>query len=296
MDITDRIKFAIDKKELTCGIFIDLTKAFDTVDHNILLQKMHNYGIRGNIHNLFKSYLSNRQQFVKVNNAKSNLKSINCGVPQGSVLGPLLFIIYINDIANSCKEGLFRIFADDTGIFCHSDTIDSLVTKAEEIIKKVSEWFKANKLTLNISKTSYVIFKPKRMSNIEIPDTISYQDIEIHRETQVKYPGLTIDEHMCWDKHTNEICTKLKSFFPLFYNIRQYLDMEHIKTIFYSMIYSRLKYGSIVTGLTSDENINKLQTLQNKLLKVLSHKNYRYSTNKLHNELSILKVKDMVHQ
>ena len=296
VDITDRIKFAIDKKELTCGIFIDLTKAFDTVDHNILLQKMHNYGIRGNIHNLFKSYLSNRQQFVKVNNAKSNLKSINCGVPQGSVLGPLLFIIYINDIANSCKEGLFRIFADDTGIFCHSDTIDSLVTKAEEIIKKVSEWFKANKLTLNISKTSYVIFKPKRMSNIEIPDTISYQDIKIHRETQVKYLGLTIDEHMCWDKHTNEICTKLKSFFPLFYNIQQYLDMEHIKTIFYSMIYSRLKYGSIVTGLTSDENINKLQTLHNKLLKVLSHKNYRYSTNKLHNELSILKVKDMVQQ
>ena len=129
VDITDRIKFAIDKNELTCGIFLDLTKAFDTVDHNILLQKMYNYGIRGNIHNLFKSYLSNRQQFVKVNDAQSNLKSINCGVPQGSVLGPLVFKIYINDIANCCKEGLFRIFADGTGIFCHSNTFDFLVKK-----------------------------------------------------------------------------------------------------------------------------------------------------------------------
>ena len=143
---------------LTCGIFIDLTKAFDTVDHNILLQKLYNYGIRGNIHSLFKSYLSNRQQFVKVNDAQSNLKSINCGVPQGSVLGPLLFIIYINDIANCCKEGLFRIFADDTGIFCHSNTIDSLVTKAEGITKKVSEWFKANKLTLKGKSYLWSIF------------------------------------------------------------------------------------------------------------------------------------------
>ena len=296
VEITDRIKFAIDKNELTCGIFIDLTKAFDTVNHHILLQKMYNYGIRGNVYSLFKSYLSNRQQFVKVNNEKSDMKYVTCGVPQGSVLGPLLFIIYINDIANSCKEGQFRIFADDTGIFCHSYNIESLIAKAEVIIKNVSKWFAANKLTLNVSKTSYVIFKSKKMTNINIPNTISYKEIKINRESQVKYLGLILDEHMSWDSHTNEICNKLKSFFPLFYNIRHYLDKEHINAIFYTMIYSRIKYGSIVTGLTSNDNINKIQVMQNRLLKVLSHKHYRYSTNKLHNELSILKFEDVVKQ
>ena len=112
----------------------------------------------------------------------------------------------------------------------------------------------------------------------------------------MKYLGLTLDEHMNRYSHTNEICNKLKSFFSLFYSIRHYLDKEHIRAILYIMIYSRLKYGSIVTGQTTITNINKIQTLQNKLLKVLSYKHFRYPTNKLHNELSILKFQDMVKQ
>ena len=181
----------------------------------------------------------------------------------------MLFIIYINDIANSCKDGLFRIFADDTGIFCQSKDIESLVYKVEQIIEKINEWFTANKLTLNVNKTSYVIFRSNRCTNNNLPDSIRCGDIEINRESKVKYLGLILHEHLTWDDHTNEICNKLKRFFPLFYNIRSYLDKENVITVFYTMIYSRIRYGSIITGQTTKENIDQIQTLQNRLLKVL---------------------------
>ena len=170
--------------------------------------------------------------------------------------------IYINDLANSSKDGLFRIFADDTGIFFSNPNIDILVEIAISILKKINEWFSVNKLTLNLSKTSYVIFKSKRLTNLNIPNSICYDNIEINREMQVKYLGLILDEHMDWNAQTKEICNKLKNFFPLFYNIRQYLDIDHIRTIFYTMIYSRLKYGSIITGQTSRENLDNEQILK----------------------------------
>ena len=117
VEITDKIKFAMDNNEMTCGIFLDLSKAFDTVNHEILLYKLDHYGIRGPTLKLLKSYLSNRKQFVKIGKSKSELRQISCGVPQGSVLGPLLFILYINDLHKACSSGNTRIFADDTNIF-----------------------------------------------------------------------------------------------------------------------------------------------------------------------------------
>ena len=131
IEIVDNIKTAIDEDKFVCGTFLDLTKAFDTVNHKILLEKLNHYGIRGNINNFFKSYLSNRMQFVQINKSNSEYLPISCGVPQGSVLGPLLFLLYINDIANSSPMGSIRLFADDTNVFLEDKNLEQLYTNAK---------------------------------------------------------------------------------------------------------------------------------------------------------------------
>ena len=148
----DKVLEAMANKKHVIGIFMDLSKAFDTLNHDILLKKLEVYGIRGVTLSWFSDYLSNRQQYVDVNGMSSNLLSINCGVPQGSILGPLLFLLYINDIINSTPFLSFILFADDTNIVCSHDRLDTLVRTLNQESPKVSTWFKCNKLSLNIEK------------------------------------------------------------------------------------------------------------------------------------------------
>ena len=149
IEIINNIKTAIDDDKFVCGIFLDLTKAFDTVNHQILLDKLHHYGVRGQTNDLFKSYLSNRKQYVKIGKSESSYQSINCGVPQGSVLGPLLFLIYVNDIANLSPLGNFRLFADDTNAFVEHENLEQLYENSKINLKYLYKWFKSNELTVN---------------------------------------------------------------------------------------------------------------------------------------------------
>ena len=162
ISITEAIKKTMDDKKFGCGIFIDLKKAFDTVNHDILLSKLDHYGIRNVALSWFKSYLSGSKQYVHINGVNSVTKDITCGVPQGSVLGPLLFLLYINDLPNISNKLKFYLFADDTNIYFESDDLKQIERTVNKELKKLHEWLCLNRLSLNISKTNFVIFHDKR--------------------------------------------------------------------------------------------------------------------------------------
>ena len=160
MEVVDSIYQSWDNHEITMGIFLDLQKAFDTVNYNVLLKKLELYGVRGIVLKWFSSYLSNRKQYTVLQNYQSTLESVTCGVPQGSVLGPLLFLIYVNDIQYVVTNAKIKLFADDTNLFFYSKDLVKLFALANIGMSQLYGWFTANKLSLNVDKTCYSVFGP----------------------------------------------------------------------------------------------------------------------------------------
>ena len=158
----DKISNALDNKRVTLGLFIDLSKAFDTVNHEILLDKLEHYGVRGIALQWFESYLSCRKQFVQYNGYNSSSLDITCGVPQGSILGPLLFLVYINDLCNVSKVLEMILFADDTNIFYSHTDASYLMEVVNLELKKITCWFYTNKLSINVKKSNFIIFRPRQ--------------------------------------------------------------------------------------------------------------------------------------
>ena len=161
INITENIRKALHDGNIGCGVFADLQKAFDTVDHQILLAKLNHYGILGVSNEWFKSYLSNRNQYVSINGYESSLAVINCGVPQGSALAPLLFLLYINDLNQAIKFCKVHHFADNTNLLCRSNSIKKLKKLVNADLKHLVNWLNANKISLNVEKTEMVITKSK---------------------------------------------------------------------------------------------------------------------------------------
>ena len=201
IDIVNQIQIKMDQKMYSCGIFIDLHKAFDTVNHSILLRKLEHYGIRGIINDWFHSYLSDRKQTVQIGNNISDNESTLVGVPQGSVLGPLLFLIYVNDIYKASNKLKFYLYADDTNLLYADRNLKSLESVLNAELLTVFNWLTANKLSLNMKKSHFVIFHPyerklNHVVDLKMFDNDSKTFISLERKNYVKYLGILIDSNL----------------------------------------------------------------------------------------------------
>ena len=283
---------ALDTKKLTISVFLDLSKAFDTIDHNILLSKLEHYGIRGTPLAWFADYLMDRKQFVEFNNEKSDLQDIICGVPQGSVLGPLLFIIYTNDIPNCIKNSRAILFADDTTIYTSGNNIKELYNTMNTELELLTDWFYANKLSLNISKTNYMIIGNYNKTN-SITNNLTISNTQISQQPVVKFLGLFIDESLTWFNHIQHIKAKIASSQYLINSIKHIVTTNELRMLYFTLIYPYLYYGIVLWGTAARSNINKLVTQQKKAVRIIAGANYNAHTQPLFQNLQLLGIDDI---
>ena len=292
ISMTEAIKNTLDNKRIGCGIFVDLQKAFDTVNHKILLAKLEHYGIRGNVLEWFRSYLSDRLQYVSVNGKRSYPLHINCGVPQGSVLGPLLFLLFINDLPNVSRHLKFYLFADDTNIYYDSDTIEDLTKKVNNELKYVKRWLDANKLSLNIDKTNFVIFHSSR-NPIPLNIAIKIGKKHIAKVKYIKFLGVLLDEHLTWRYHITELSKKLARTCGILFKVRHLLPRSALTILYNSLFLSFLQYGIIVWGQTCASYLEPLFKLQKRAVRAISHQAFLAHSLPIFKDLKLLSFDDI---
>ena len=281
---------SLDNKGSCLSVFLDLSKAFDTINHSILLNKLEHYGVRGLALGWFRSYLEQRRQYVNYRDVQSTTQSLEYGVPQGSVLGPLLFILYTNDLPNALQYTKSILFADDTTMYLDSVDSPTMYQHVNSDLGVLNDWFRANQLSVNPSKTKYLLFSTRGKYIVANNDLfIDNEKLERVKTTV----GCIIDQHLSWEYHVEHSRKMLSKGLYAINMSKHILSQDHLKIIYYSLIHPYLLYGIVLWGNTYQKHIHKLEVAQKKAIRSICGAKYNDSSTVLFKKLGILKLRDM---
>ena len=288
--LTNSILTAMNNNLIVGGIFCDLQKAFDCVNHKILLDKLEFYGIEGKFRTLIESYLTSRHQRVALGNITDSNNSskwdvIKCGVPQGSILGPLFILFYINALPKILnKDNNMVPFVDDTSIIITDTNKLDFNISINQTFQGTNTWFNVNLLTLNFNKTQYLEFRTKNYYNVNTQ--INYDQKCITNATEIKFLGLIIDDTLSWKQHVEQVISKMSTACYALRNIKHVVSLDTLKVIYFTHIHSILSYGIIFWG--SSSSANKVFILQKKIIRIIMNTRPRDSCREVFRNLEIM--------
>ena len=287
LEATDNWAFKIDRGYVNAVVFLDLKKAFDTVNHPILLPKLYSYGVKENAYELVSSYLNNRTQKCAVNGVLSKSCTLTCGIPQGTILGPLLLLLYINDLPNCLSNSQPRMYADDsiTHLTYADNDICSLEASLNQDLSNINRCLIANKLTLNMTKTDMLIGSRQKLNSLSVLPGLEINGTQLNRVNFTKSLGVLIDENLTWSNHINAISKKISSGIGSFKRISHCFPPATLHNIYQGLVQSHFDYCSVVWGNCAKTLSDKLHSLQNSAVRVLTHSSYDGDANQLFKEL-----------
>ena len=277
----------------SCCIFLDLTKAFDTVDHAILLNKLdHFFGIRGLPLQLLENYLTNRKQYTKLSHYKSKLAKLTYGVPQGSSLGPLLFLLYVDDLP-SASNFETTLFADDTYLMLADKNLANLERRVNEELQNIDHWLKINKLSLNRQKSHYMLINKRPSVSCTADLQLSLNSHVLKRQQTVKYLGIFVDENLNWSTHIHQLSLQLARYSGLFYRLRKLVPPDVIRMLYHSLVQSKVQYGIAVWGNAAKTRLQELNLRLNNIIRTITFSSKFCSVTPLYKKLKLLKLTDV---
>ena len=279
------------RNKYMCTTFVDFAKAFDTISHEILLYKLEHYGIRGLAYDWLKSYLQDREMYVDYSGAKSSTYSLNTGVPQGTILGPILFILYINDIVFSSNKLKFILYADDTTLFLNDFSLSRLSSNFNNELFNFHEWTKSNLISLNLSKTKCLLFNSTG-SNICNSIHLKIHDTIIEQIDCFKFLGIFIDKNLNFKNHIVNLNSRLSRTLGIFKRLR-YLPLDVLKTLYYALFYSKITYGIVIWGSCFKSYLYPLIIIQKKMIRLITNSDWMAHTMPIFKDLEIMRIPDL---